>query len=139
MELLFAIRGHKTDVETFIDQLHNKWATIKLKRNKKGELDPKGTEREEWMQTGVRPYAFYGVSFPKEFKDIMLTTVLGQGEQRSDYGKFNVFIKMARKFLGLKPVGDWDKSKQFPIIKQNFDIIPIGIKEDSERGWGEGV
>ncbi len=139
MELLFAIRGHLSDVNIFINQLHNKYLPIKLKRNEKGELDPNGKESNEMIQTGVRPYQIYGVAFPKEHKDLMLTTVLGTGGMRSDYGKFNMFIKMARKFLGLKPVEEWDKSKQLPIIKENFDIIPIGIKEDTERGWGEGI
>lgn len=142
MEVVFAVRGAKHFLDEFIKQLEGQYVAFKCKQNEKGQLDDNGKEVVVPVQLGVKPYMIYGVSFPKEAKDIVLSTIFKDGiTHKKEYGKFDKFIMLVRKVLGLKPIGEWNKERNLPaaLVNEHLDFIGIGIKEDKEYGWGEGL
>lgn len=139
MELIFAVRGHKMWLDEFIKQLQGKYLPMTLKMNEQGQIDKNGKDTIMNFQVGVKPYEIYGVSFPKEHKDLMLNTILAGTTRQEKYSKFDKYLNWIRKLIGLQPIGEYDKSKILPIERSNLDIIGLGIKEDEQTDWGEGL
>lgn len=139
MHLYFAIRGNKMWQDQFIKELEGKFLPIKLKVDKDGKPDNNGKESDMFVQIGVRPVQLFEIAFPKEQKDVVLNTILGQQAIRPQYKSWEKYLKVLRKIIGLKPIPEYDKTKFMPITKQNLDILGLGIKEDEMFLWGEGI
>lgn len=95
-----------------------------------------------WIQGQLRvlPGGIYEYCFPKEDKDMVLTT-LNFNELHSHYiGELK--LKLIRKIFGYKKASKFNSNKKYLWIKDNVSIIPIGIKEDNNftepNGENEG-
>lgn len=140
MEVVFAVRGEISSLNKFITTLQGKFLPFNIKLNEKGEPDENGKEHKMNFQLGVKPYQIYGVSFPKEHKDKVLASIFGGGAtHKEDYNRFDKWIAIMRKFLGLKPIGKFKTDEKLLIVNENLDFIGLGIKEDKQHGWGEGL
>ena len=122
--------GHKRAVDHFIaDIMAQKlpWRFYKDKY-KKGEK-----EMAQYMETRVNycPLGAYDIVFPKEFKDMVLTTL---GFHKPDYYKLGFFTNaMLRKIYRCKKAKFTPTDKEFLWIKDGVNIICIGIREDGEQ------
>jgi len=127
-------RGVKKDVDEFIRQLQGKWLTYRNNKN---------SPKNQMIQLGVRPIQLWEIVFPKEHKDVVLTTCLGKDKANGEYEgygkgkstqhkKHDKFVWMLRKALGVLKIGKWDGSQIMPIIPGAVETIGIGVKEDYE-------
>jgi len=101
---------------------------------------PDGKEKKKLLCQGalrLLPFGFYDVSFPKEYRDMVLATLEFKGETIERYRVPELILKQIRKALELKTAPkDFDTKEGFPWIKgidfnhKDVAIIPIGIRED---------
>jgi len=96
-----------------------------LKLQKEGEKD-KGVYISG--QIRILPFGVYEYVFPKEYKDMILNTLCKQEPNR--YNVPEIFRKIIRKALKLKPIPKYDTKEQLLWIKENVSILPLGIRED---------
>lgn len=134
MQLYFAIRGIKHELDQFITELQGKYLPIKWREK---ETEP---FKDMQVQLGVRPIQLYEVAYPKEYHDVVCNTILGKypsnafgndGKKPVEHKWIKKFIFMFRKFLHLDPIPPYDPAKGFmPISRRNLTIIGIGTKQD---------
>ena len=97
-----------------------------------------------WTTGSLRilPFGIYEYVFPKEDKDIVLTTLgFHNPSPKYDLGKARMFI--LRKILNVSPIPEFKTDQHYLWIKQHVSIIPIGIREDVDmteietesKGW----
>ena len=127
MHLIFLTRGIKHRVEDYINQLTGKYLKIKYQM-------PKDTELKDYMvQLNVQPVQLWSVVFPKECKDLVLTTILGKGESagKPTSKGFKKFVYVLRKLLKLDPLPEkWDDTTEMPVNRSDIEKIAIGLKDD---------
>lgn len=84
-----------------------------------------------WIQGQIRilPFGVYEYVFPKEDKDLVLHT-LDFDSNRYSLNKF--ILSFLRKFIKADGIPNYEKNKNFLWIKDNVNIIPIGIRADGE-------
>lgn len=126
MHLYFGTRGGWYDVDRFITHLKGKWLPFKVHETKKGHNLNAGTYQSEVQ---VWPIQMWEVKFPREHKDIMLTTCLGK-DGKPQHKKHQFWINWIRKALGVQPIPEYDNSKELPIYRKNIEVLGIGTKED---------
>ena len=144
MHFVFAIRGQKDYLNKTIESLSH--YSLKTKINKNYSVSQKN--REEYFQLGLQPIQLWSLNFPKEYKNIILNTLLqgNQGKleinnpktgQTKDF-KRNSFFWLIRKILGLKKIPkDYDKTQKLDGVPLDFvQIIALGLKDDFIRPDG---
>lgn len=119
------IRGVKHLSDYFISQLQGKNLPYKVK---KGAAGFKAGDYH--IPVGVRPIQLYEITFPKEHKDLMLTTIFGKKLNSEQYKKNKIGVSFLRKMLGVKPIPEYDDKLKLPITKDHIEIFGVGIKED---------
>lgn len=149
MHAVFIAYGRVNWVEVFLDDV--KAQKLPYKFTKEGEED-----KFLISQVGFRllPFGFYDVSFPKEYKDIMLTGLDFHKKNQERYRVPEIILKQIRKVLHVEEAKDFDTSQAIPFIKgmdlnhRDVAIIPIGIRDDEyivddqgeTKGWRhEGI
>lgn len=82
-----------------------------------------------WIQGQIRilPLGVYEYVFPREDLDAVLWT-LDATENR--YQLTKTIFSMFRKFLKLEKIPQFKKDNQYLWIKDNVNIIPLGIRKD---------
>ena len=144
MHAVFMPYGRVNWVREFLDDI--KALKLFYKFTKEGEKD-----RQVMAQIGLRllPFGFYDVSFPREYKDIMLTGLDFHKKLNERYRVPEIILKQIRKALHVKEAGEFDTSQAIPFLKgmdlnhQDVAIIPIGTREDLDvvenkgefKGW----
>lgn len=126
MHVYFITRGIKHSVDRFINELSAKYLPFKMQG------------KDAMLQTSVRPIQLWEVVFPKEHKDIMLTTLFPDGEI-CQHKRHKKFLALIRRALGkdVKPIGEWDKTKgAMPLYRAHTEFAAIGIKEDRDLDDG---
>ena len=103
-----------------------------------------GKEQKVWIQGVVRicPLGIYDYVFPKENLDMVLATICNYYPDGNPIIPYNIgWIKLAllRKITQSKPIPKFKRDKVLLWIKDNVNIIPIGIKEDKEIIAPEGI
>ena len=128
MHLIFATDGIKKEVDDTINQLQGVYLPFEIKEEGTAGL-PKGKCS---VQLQVRPVQLWDVIFPREHKDLILSTIVGQHpKMNTEKFKVNSFLgKMVQKKLGLQPIPEYDLTKRLPQCFRHTNVIPIGIKED---------
>lgn len=96
-----------------------------------------------WMQGSLRllPFGFYDYQFPKEDRDLVLTTLNFQNPPPYNLSKSILGLKpleLFKKFLEIKDIPEFKTDKKLIWITNNVAMIPIGIKEDGELEEPEG-
>jgi hypothetical protein len=122
MHAIILTRGIKHDVDRMINELSCTYLPFKYKGN------------DVMLQVGVRPYQMWEIVFPREHKDIMLTTLFGNHPNHKNgqpqHSKHQFAINMMRKTLGVDPIPDHDTSRILPVYRGATEVTGIGIKED---------
>ena len=127
MHILFGMRGIKHRGDEFIKQLSCQYLPFKHKGQNSS------------LQVRVSPIQLYDVSFPKEHKDILLTTLFpGQEKGRPIHKRYEKVVWALRKIFGLEPIPEtWDTSRKLPCHPEDTEMIALGLKEDRFVSDGE--
>lgn len=94
----------------------------------------KGEEKQAiYVQGAIRvlPFGIYEYVFPKEWRDLVLTTLIHhetEGEHCAGWIK-KTFLRMLTK---AEKIPEFKREKKFLWVRENVSIIPIGIKEDAD-------
>ncbi|MHA1353750.1 MAG: hypothetical protein ACTSR1_01060 [Candidatus Heimdallarchaeota archaeon] len=94
------------------------------------------------VQVAVRPIQLWEIVFPKEYKDLMLRSILENNQGKTQHKKHQKYITILRKILGIKkiPKYDGESIERLPLYLNNVEKIGIGIKEDKNLPDGtEGL
>jgi len=121
MHIYLITRGIKSDVDRFINDLRGKYLPFKDALN-----------RNLMVQTAVRPIQFWEIVFPKEHRDIMLTTIFDKNLGKTQHSKHQKWLWALRKVLGADPIPEYKTDQFLPIYKQNIEMVGVGIKEDGD-------
>ena len=125
------IRGIKHEVDRFITELQGKYVPYEVKEGAAGI--PKGTY---YAQIHVRPIQLYEFVFPREQKDIVLTTIFGMENGATQHKKHKKWIYALRKMLGVEPFPVYDNKLTLPISRQHMEVIGVGVKDDYDFADG---
>lgn len=133
MHVAFIPYGIKQAVDhLFMDMQAQKF---QLRIYKEGEKD-----KYIWMQGQLRilPFGICEYVFPKEMKDLVLTSLDCDKIHGSISQKMKMGISTIRKMLNLKEIPEFKKDKSLIWIKEFVSIIPVGMKEDGDIIESEG-
>ena len=132
MHFIFATRGVLHQVNTFINELSTRYLPFK-------RYNPETMVMEDaHLQVRVCPIQLWDVSYPKEHRDLVLSTIMGMGNGRPVRDKeswrmkaLNKFLNMIAKIGGLQPVGEFKRESIIAMQPpQDLEIFSVGEKED---------
>lgn len=125
---------------------------LPLKFYKEGEPD-----RHNYVECQIRilPFGIYEFIFPKEHKDVVLTTLNFQSEREiagDGTSKYPYYLNREvsimgfhfkpldylKKFLKIEDIPDFETNNRLPWWDMHIAIIPIGVRYDGEieEVWG---
>jgi hypothetical protein len=143
MHLYIMTKGIKNHVDQFITELQGKYLPFKYRKTLSEPL------LDCSLQLAVRPIQLWEIGFPKEHKDLVCTSILGNegGKLRGNDGTKPVehtwiqkFIWGFKKLMGLKDIEPYKTDVAFPINRGDVAVVGIGIKEDYMMETGiEGI
>ncbi len=114
-------RGVKLYVDQLIADLQARFLPFKYK----GE--------DKVIRLGVRPIQLWELTYPKDCRDIVHTTLFGKNKGEPLHKKHSKFVWAIRKALGVDPISDYNLvDKELCLIKDNVDITAIGEKDDED-------
>jgi len=121
MHAVFIPYGKRSEVELLLRDMDAQKHYIPMWKGKK--------KKGIWIQSQVRllPFGVYEYIFPKEDMDIVLTT-LKFNEVKYDLGIIKTTL--IKKALKVKKIPEFKKERKYLWIKDNVNIIPLGIRED---------
>ena len=131
MHLVFATRGIKQEVDTFV-----KFMETQMFMQERTNLKT-GQKEKQLVQGGLRPIQLWEYIFPEEHKNLVCTSldIDENGKVHPFAATFNA--KMLQKLMGLKQVKYTKTQQKLFIPKKNVALYPIGIKEDKIQKWEE--
>ena len=117
-------RGIKNDVEDYINWLSHQQLPYKNRESQETAL------QDYLLQIRVCPIQLWDISFPREHKDLMLTSLFSADGKpyHSNIQKYLSALRFALK--ADKMPEKWDTSKRLPRRPANTEMICIGTKED---------
>lgn len=146
MHAVFIPYGKRSEVELMLRDMEaqkHKWKITK-----------DGETKFIYIQGQVRhlPFGVMEYVFPREDRDVVLTSLKFHGYAQSQYKLADVKIaflsssptEFMRKFLSCLPIPDFKTDKNYLWVNEDVMIIPIGIKEDADmvedkegsvKGW----
>jgi len=142
MHIAFIPYGARTEVERFMRDVESQKFQLKLWNNK-------GEEKHVWVNGQIRelPFGVKEIVFPREYKDIVMSTLLthtAPNRQRNHYA-YKPIIALLRKGLKLEAfTSEYDKSQRLLWDMEYVSIIPLGIRKDVDlteckdmgyKGW----
>lgn len=121
MHFGFIPYGKRDEVELLLRDMEAQKHILKLYKDDK--------VKSIWIQGQVRflPLGVYEYIFPKEDLDLVLNSLMAS-ENRYNINK--LILKFLRKFYRFKKIPKFKTDNKFLWIKDNVNIIPLGIKED---------
>lgn len=128
MHVIFMPYGHKQSVDHLMMDMQAQKFKLPLSFTF-------GKEKKEiWIQGNLRlcPFGIWEYCFPKEYKDIVLTTLNFHQHNNKDRYNIGKYLFLIRKILRAEKIKDFDKKDKLLWIKDNVEIIPIGIREDAD-------
>lgn len=134
MHAVFMPYGRVNWVEEFLNDIRAQKLFYKL-------TSPDGKETKQMLaQIGLRvlPFGFYDVSFPREYKNQVLTALEFHKNTVQQYRIPELILKQIRKALDVKVPEEFDTSEFLPWVKgmdlkhHDVTIIPLGIREDKD-------
>lgn len=129
MHLYTLVRGIKHDVDKMITELQGKYLPIRATAKD-------GSVMDFQVQLSVRPIMLYEFAFPKEAKDIVCTTILGESAAIEKKDKsMSKWVFILRKLLRAKPIGNYDSKNKMPNYKDNINVVGVGIRDDKPTSF----
>ena len=135
MHAVFIPYGMRSHVERFLRDMEAQKMKLPIWKGKE--------KTYIWIDGQVRqlPFGFYEYVFPKENRDLILTTL--DFDKKCPYKLDGLKMKLFRKITSCKKVKKFDNSNKFLWIKDFVSIIPVGEREDGEftdpkgdyKGW----
>lgn len=125
MHLIIGTRGNQESVELFIKELSSKYVPVPF-RNKK-------TDKIVNVAQGihVRPFQLWEIIFPKEQRDLVLSTIFSNKNTKVSNPKFRKLYKWLLKLLPFKKMPeDWDDSKHLMVMRNDVEIVGLGMLDD---------
>jgi hypothetical protein len=121
MHFGFIPYGKRDEVELLLRDMEAQKHLLKMS---KGDVI-----KEVYIQGQIRtlPLGVYEYVFPKEDLDYVLNSMMAD-ENR--YQLNFLVLKFLKKFYRYKKIPKYNKEKKFLWIKDNVNIVPIGIRED---------
>jgi len=131
MHFSFIAYGSRREVELLLRDMESQKHKLIMRKGKE--------EKYIWAQGQVRllPGGIYEYLFPKESKDIVLSTLREGDEDAYDLKLWPFAI--IRRMLRLKKIPKFNTENKYLWLKDNVSIIPIGIREDGELTEPSGV
>jgi hypothetical protein len=124
MHFAFIPYGKRSEVELLLrDMEAQKHALIMRKDGKESSIYIQG-------QVRLLPLGVYEYIFPREDMDVVLNTLI---EDKNRYGINRLVVKFLKTFYKLESIPDYKTDKHFLWIKDNVNIIPLGIRKDLDR------
>lgn len=134
MHFAFIPYGKREAVERLLRDMEAQKHLLRLTKD--------GQVQDVWIQSQVRlmPFGVVEYVFPKEDKERVLNTLCCETD-RYGLGKFKLSI--LRKMVKCDPIPEIKKGEVYLWMKEDVNIIPIGIREDKEiidnkeqfKGW----
>lgn len=135
MHVAFVPYGKRSEVELLLCDMDAQKHQLPMWKGKKKQYI--------WIQGQVRqlPFGVHEYVCPKEDMNKVLTTLGFAGNYENLLGMFKLFL--IKNALKLKEIPDFKKDKVYLWVKDNVNIIPLGIKEDPDllnhtgkyKGW----
>jgi hypothetical protein len=121
MHFAFIPVGKRSEVELLFRDMEAQKHLLKMQKD--------GILKCIWQQGQLRqlPLGVYEYIFPKEDVDCVLHTLINE---KNRYNISELIIKFIKKFYKLKNIPEYNKDKNYLWIKENVNIIPLGIRED---------
>jgi len=125
MHFAFIPYGARTELDLLFRDMEAQ--KFKLKLIKKGEAD-----KFSYIpgQIRVLPFGVYEYIFPKEYRDIILSSML-ENNKPNRFGIPKAMVFGFRKALKLKAMPKFSSKEKFLWTIENVMIAPIGIREDA--------
>jgi len=103
----------------------------------KGEKEKPNQTRFVWLQGAIRmlPFGIHEYVFPREALDAVLATLL---PVRDRYPVGWVREAALRKITNCEKLPEFDKKEKYLWITEHVNIIPIGIRRDSDTMTNHG-
>jgi hypothetical protein len=129
MHFAFIPVGKRSEVELFFRDLEaQKHYWLMWKKNEKtGDTATQLIATQGQLR--ILPFGICEYVFPREDLDIVLYSMINE---KNRYGVSEFAIAMAKKFYKLKKIPDYKKTKNYLWIKDNVNVIPLGIREDGD-------
>lgn len=135
MHAHFFLRGDKDQVDAWVRWMMTRTMFLPFEKDGEKKAQP------ILLQIRYSIAGSYELVFPKEAKDIILTTLGFHKPPHPNTVKMRYFLKLLRLAMGLKKPKDFDTSEVL-IMPENTkwcSVIPIGIHEDEVRYFKEGI
>lgn len=123
MHFAFMPYGERGSVEKLLRDMESQKHILMMYQDK----EKKGI----WINGQIRllPFGVVEYIFPKESLDVVLNTLI---VEENRYNIKDFMFSMLRKVLHLKKIPKYSKENKLVWIKDNVNIIPLGIREDSD-------
>ena len=134
MHLVFGATGIQHELELFAKYMQTRDLLLPYK-------DKEGKDGNLLMQSQLRPIQFYDFVFPRGELHRVLNGLKPENQMKSDNCKLPTsYISILRKALKLKKIPKPDVSKgAIPIYKNNVRIVGIGIRDDKDMSFPNGL
>lgn len=134
MHFAFIPYGKRSEVELLLRDMEAQKHLLKMWKGKK--------EQGIYVQGSVKivPLGVIEYIFPKEDLNIVLWTLI---RDKNRYKLSRFILGVLGKLLKLKKIPEYKKDKHYLWIRDNVEVIPLGIREDEDviepsgeyKGW----
>jgi len=134
MHFSFIPYGKRSEVELLLRDMEAQKHMLPMWKGKK--------KKAIWIQGQVRqmPFGICEYVCPKEDMDMVLNTLITHLDR---YSLGMLKLGMLRKLIKCEKIPEYKTDKNYLWAKQNVNIIPLGMREDSEftdpdgasKGW----
>ena len=132
MHAYMILRGIKHDVDRFIQELSAQYLPTLVSSHRRPGGVEGGKPVEANVQVALRPIQIYELVYPKEHRDVVLNTVFGEEEGKTQHKRHNKYINMIRKILGIDKPTTYKKDRKIAVYGDNVEKVFIGEKDDGE-------
>ena len=139
MHFAFIPYGSRTEIERLYRDMESQKFLLKL--TKDGEKD-KGVYINGQLR--LLPLGVVEYVFPREFRDLVLHTMLDKNSGLDRYGVSKLFQSIIQKVIKLKKLPKYETREKLLWCIDHVSIYPIGIREDGNlieakdmgyKGW----
>lgn len=135
MHAIFMLYGKKEKVERLVRDMSAQKHFLAATHPK----DPKAKGIYIEGQVRLLPFGVYEYVFPKEDRDLVLTT-LNFHQKEGDRYQLGIRLFATRKMFKAEKIPKFNTDKKLLWLTENVEIIPIGVRYDldnytDENGW----